>query len=223
MTIKPNKTCLVLDLDDTLYKEYDYQTSGLSYVESKLSDTYGMELNNHLINLRDKGVNDIFTETIELLGLSEESKESLISLYRNHMPKIKLNEETQDFMTSIKSDFNKVLILTDGRSYSQRLKLKALGLMNIPVYISEEWDSKKPDEKRFVAIMDKYKNCNLFCYIGDNPAIDFVAPNNLGWDTFCLKGTSQNIHSQSLDGINKKWLPKYWLNNLNELFSFVKY
>ena len=45
MTINPKTTCLVLDLDDTLYKEYDYQTSGLNYVERELSALYNIEAN----------------------------------------------------------------------------------------------------------------------------------------------------------------------------------
>ena len=65
MTINPKTTCLVLDLDDTLYKEYDYQTSGLSYVERELSALYNIDLNNYLINLREKGVNDVFIEIME--------------------------------------------------------------------------------------------------------------------------------------------------------------
>ena len=201
MTINPKTTCLVLDLDDTLYKEYDYQTSGLNYVERELSALYNIDLNNYLINLRDKGVHDIFLEIIHLLGLPLDVKESLLFLYRNHMPQINLSKETKSFMQTIQHDFKQVAILTDGRSLSQRLKLKALGLTDIPVYISEEWGSNKPDEKRFVAIMEKYQACSLFCYIGDNPAVDFIAPNKLGWSTYCLKGNNQNIHSQSVRGL----------------------
>jgi len=223
MIINPKTTCLVLDLDDTLYNEYDYQTSGLSFVEKELSVLYNIDLNGFLINLRDKGVNDIFMETLDFLGLPKITKESLLFLYRNHMPKISLTEATMSFIQSIRSDFKHVVILTDGRSLSQRSKLKALGLLDIPVYISEEWSSNKPEEKRFVAIMEKYQNCSLFCYIGDNPAKDFIAPNSLGWSTFCLKDNGKNIHSQSVKGIKKDFLPSHYLNDLTELFSFVKY
>jgi putative hydrolase of the HAD superfamily len=223
MTIKPNKTCLVMDLDDTLYKEYDYQTSGLKYVERAVSDLYGIDLINYLIDLREKGVSDVFLEMINSLGLSKETKESLIYLYRNHMPNINLSQETQSFMDSVLSDFKQVVILTDGRSISQRMKLKALGLIDIPVYISEEWNSLKPDQKRFSAIMNKYHNSSLFCYIGDNPAIDFIAPKRLDWATFCLKGDMHNVHSQSLRGVRKESLPDHYLNNLNEFLSFVEY
>ena len=53
MTINPKTTCLVLDLDDTLYKEYDYQTSGLSYVARELSALYNIDLNNYLKTVID--------------------------------------------------------------------------------------------------------------------------------------------------------------------------
>ena len=69
MIINPKKTCLALDLDDTLYKEYDYQTSGLKYVEEQVSQLYGIELNGRLLELRDKGVNDIFLELTIILNL----------------------------------------------------------------------------------------------------------------------------------------------------------
>ena len=43
MITNPKKTCLVLDLDDTLYKEYDYQTSGLKYIEEQVLELYDVE------------------------------------------------------------------------------------------------------------------------------------------------------------------------------------
>ena len=60
MIINPKNTCLVLDLDDTLYREYDYQTSGLKYVEEQVSRLYGLNLTGKLLELRDQGVDDIF-------------------------------------------------------------------------------------------------------------------------------------------------------------------
>ena len=38
------------------------------------------------------------------------------------------------------------------RSITQRKKIKALGLEDIPLYISEEYKSEKPDRKRFKMI-----------------------------------------------------------------------
>ena len=62
MIINPKDTCLVLDLDDTLYKEFDYQTSGLKYIEDQVFKLYKINLNGKLLELRQEGVNDIFLE-----------------------------------------------------------------------------------------------------------------------------------------------------------------
>lgn len=58
--LKANKTCLVLDLDDTLYHEFDYQTSGLKFVEKKVEELYGKSFEGTLTSLRDSGCKDVF-------------------------------------------------------------------------------------------------------------------------------------------------------------------
>jgi putative hydrolase of the HAD superfamily len=217
MIINPKKTCLVLDLDDTLYKEYDYQTSGLKYVEEQVLELYDVDLRGKLLELRDQGVNDIFLELTNILNMPSSIKDSFLMMYRYHSPDIKLTAETKDFLKSVLNDFKHVVILTDGRSISQRLKLESLGLMRIPVFISEEWNSIKPDDKRFVAIMERYATCSNFCYVADNPSKDFVAPNALDWISICLKGDQNNIHSQDENSIKEECLPHYWVNNLSEI------
>ena len=56
--------CCDLDLDDTLFKEYDYQTSGLKYIEDQVLILYGINLNGKLLELRDQGVEDVYLELI---------------------------------------------------------------------------------------------------------------------------------------------------------------
>ena len=217
MITKPKKTCLVLDLDDTLYKEYDYQTSGLKYVEEQVLELYDVDLRGKLLELRDQGVNDIFLELTNMLNIPFSIKDSFLMMYRYHKPDIALTLVTKKFIESALHNFGKVVILTDGRSISQRLKLESLGLLKIPVFISEEWNSTKPDNKRFVAIMERYTTCSNFCYVADNPSKDFVAPNALDWISICLKGDQNNIHSQDENSIKEEHLPHYWVNNLSEI------
>ena len=219
MIINPKNTCLVLDLDDTLYKEYDYQTSGLKYVEDQVLKLYNINLNGKLLKLRDKGVKDIYLELINILKLPVSIKESFIMMYRFHKPDIELTLETKIFIKSALSDFKHVVILTDGYSISQRLKVESLDLIKIPLFISEEWNSKKPDNARFVTIMEKYYTCNQFCYVADNPSKDFVSPNALKWTSICLKGDKKNIHSQNIDKINKEYLPKFFISSLNDIYT----
>jgi len=217
MITNPKKTCLVLDLDDTLYKEYDYQTSGLKYVEERVSELYNVDLSGKLLELRDQGVNDIFLELTNILNIPPSIKDSFLMMYRYHKPNIVLTLEVNKFIESALHNFGKVVILTDGRSISQRLKLESLGLLKIPVFISEEWNSTKPDNKRFVAIMERYATCSNFCYVADNPSKDFIAPNTLDWISICLKGDQNNIHSQDENNIKEECFPHYWVNNLSEI------
>jgi len=219
MTINPKNTCLVLDLDDTLYKEYDYQTSGLKYIEDQVLRLYGINVTGKLLELRDQGVDDIFLELVNILKLPFLIKESFIMMYRYHKPDIVLTLETKNFIKSALSEFKYVVILTDGYSISQRLKIESLGLIKIPLFISEEWNSIKPDNARFVSIMEKYSTCSQFCYVADNPSKDFVSPNALDWTSICLKGDKKNIHSQNIDKINKEYLPKFFINNLSDIYT----
>ena len=211
------QTCLVLDLDDTLYKEYDYQTSGLLYVEKKILALYNVDITGRLLELRAQGVKDIFLELTNILNIPSVTKDSFQMMYRYHKPKINLTPKVKKFIDIADKKFKQLVILTDGRSITQRLKLESLGLLKIPAYISEEWNSEKPDKKRFIVIMDKYKICNKFCYVGDNPSKDFIAPNNLGWITVGLKGDKNNIFSQDKNRISKDCLPHYWVNSLCEI------
>ena len=217
MITKPKKTCLVLDLDDTLYKEYDYQTSGLKYVEEQVLELYDVDLRGKLLELRDRGVNDIFLELTNILNIPSSIKDSFLMMYRCHKPNIALTLETKKFIESALNNFGEVVILTDGRSISQRLKLESLSLLKIPVFISEEWNSTKPDNKRFVTIMERYTTCSKFCYVADNPSKDFIAPNDLDWISICLKGDQNNIHSQDENSIKEEHLPHYWVSNLSEI------
>ena len=82
MITNPKKTCLVLDLDDTLYKEYDYQTSGLKYVEDQVLELYDVDLRGKLLELRDQGVNDIFLELTNILNIPSSIKDSFLMMYR---------------------------------------------------------------------------------------------------------------------------------------------
>ena len=138
-------------------------------------------------------------------------------MYRHHKPNITLTLGVKKFIESTLHNFGKVVILTDGRSVSQRLKLESLGLLKIPAFISEEWNSIKPDNKRFLAIMERYTACSKFCYVADNPAKDFITSNALDWTSICLRGDQNNIHSQDKNSIKQEHLPHYWVNNFSEI------
>ena len=158
-------------------------------------------------------------EICAVLNLPLQIKESLLWIYRLHLPSICLGSNVQKLLAqlSLKCDLT---ILTDGRSITQRNKLKALGLEHIRAYISEEYGAAKPSHDGFKMIMHDFPSDRYF-YVGDNPLKDFIAPNNLGWTSICLRDDGRNVHSQDVSGLDPIQLPKIWINSLDELNTFI--
>src|SRR5690606_20317114 len=105
----------------------------------------------------------------------------LLEIYRNHVPQIDLSEDTKEILLKIKETGYKLGLITDGRSITQRNKLKALEIEELfdKIIISEEFGSTKPDERNFKAfLMDEIDE---YFYVADNPKKDFIVPNKLGW------------------------------------------
>lgn len=212
-------TVFVLDLDDTLYPEIDYQSSGYMEVCRWVEEIAGVSLIQDLAILRGRSEPDILGALCELAALPLATKESLLWIYRLHVPKISLSASVTAFLQILR-ERHQVAILTDGRSVTQRQKIKALGLTDIPVYISEEYSSEKPSPYRFELIMQEIP-ANRYIYIGDNPKKDFVAPNALGWLTFCLRDQGKNVHSQEIEGLDVKQMPNFWIDSLDETLGLV--
>jgi putative hydrolase of the HAD superfamily len=210
---------IVFDLDDTLYKEFDYQMSGHKAVCQWVQSVYGRSLWDELHKLRATGVPDLLGELCLVAGLPITVKESLLWVYRLHQPRISLAPEIAEFLRDLNSNFH-VAILTDGRSVTQRLKLKALALDHLPIYISEEYGSEKPSSDRFELIMRDLP-AKGYAYVGDNPKKDFIAPNALGWLTFGVRDQGKNIHTQNLEGLDDNHLPKQWINSLEEILNYL--
>ena len=220
MQAELSKTVVVLDLDDTLYKEADYQNSGLMEVCAWVDEFCGKTISLNIDEIKIKNKADFFEEIARLAGLPLSVKESLLWIYRLHTPSIVLDDEVKSFIGNLEFSCKAVVILTDGRSVSQRKKLKALGLIHLPAYISEEYGSEKPDVLRFKKIMIDFPG-DSYLYVGDNPKKDFLAPNSLGWKTFGLLGDERNIHPQVCDGLPFENLPQEWIKTLKELLDFL--
>lgn len=208
---------IVFDLDDTLYKEVEYVVSGIRSVAKVLNLLYGIDLTQLLLDARASGIADFLGVACTTLNLPVDVKESLIWLYRLHFPDIALEPQVRAVLDDLRNAAAALAILTDGRAVTQRLKLNALGLSDLPVYISEEFLSEKTDTLRFVAIAAHWPGKH-YVYVADNPAKDFYAPNTLDWLTIGLRGDSRNIYRQqsfATDGGS----PRLWIDDIADLKS----
>lgn len=208
-----NQLVVCFDLDDTLFKEIDFLKS--AYRE--IAETVGHpEAVPQMVDWYHEKKN-VFAELIGAFNL-DVSIGDLLKIYRNHYPNIKLDDGVMEFLEELKENGAKIGLITDGRSITQRNKIRALGLegfFDIEI-ISEEFGSEKPDLRNYKAVMDKFPERKYFIYVGDNPAKDFIAPNQLGWDTYCLKQDKRNIHPQQFSGV-EEYLPHHVINTIKEI------
>jgi putative hydrolase of the HAD superfamily len=198
--IRDENTFIVFDLDDTLYPEIDFLKSGYRFiVRTFLTSAPAERVYREMMQHYGAGEN-VFEWLVASYGSSypQLSVPALLKAYREHIPDIRLAPETSAFLKLLKSRRIPAGLVSDGRSISQRNKLKALGLDDYfrDVIISEEFGSQKPHPDNFRFFPARYPDRN-FCFIGDNTAKDFHIPFHLGWETICLKDRGQNIHTQS--------------------------
>ena len=219
-------SCIVFDLDDTLYKEIDFLKSAYKEIAENLKINSSVSYSTQ----------QIYTELLDAYYRKDNpfiyalnkyktslTKEDLLSIYRNHFPDITLKSDIKNTITYLKLRGNEIGIITDGRSITQRNKIKALGLVDIinndDILISEETGFSKPDERCYKYFMEKYPKSHNFIYIGDNPEKDFIAPNKLGWETVGIRDDGSNIHSQKIsDSINQ---PVLWIDSIPELLNYI--
>lgn len=193
MIVLPRSVALVLDLDDTLYPEREFQRSGFRAIAEHVAPADYEAILEQMLLLGGQGGDP--------LGFAAEfgslSKSDLIELYRSHLPTISLYPDAASFLGKVTSVGAQFAIVTDGRSVTQRNKVRALGLEDVCVQlvISEEFGVGKPDPRVFQRAGESLSG-NPRVYVADNPAKDFITPNRLGWMTVMLKDRGFNVHPQ---------------------------
>ncbi|WP_104037123.1 HAD family hydrolase [Vibrio jasicida] len=216
-----NKSAVwVFDLDDTLYTEKDYQRSGYLYIAHHLNKLYQQDVSG-IIEKADAQNKDVLQEICRALSLPDSVKQSLLWMYRLHIPTIELTPDAKCTLEVIKSRCSAIAVITDGRSVSQRNKLLSLGLEQIDSLVSEEWGESKPGDIRFKEIERRYPNESQYIYVGDNVKKDFITPKKMNWLTIGIRDAGNNIHSQDLSEISDEYLPHFWVNSLSELQDYV--
>ncbi len=196
------ETGVVFDLDDTLYKERDFQVSGFRAVLSSIGRSADDELLERMISWDQEGRNT-FEELATLLDLTA-SVSALVDCYRFHPPAISLEPGARELLDELKDRTGGLGLITDGRSATQRAKLRALEIEYLfdVVVVSEEIGSEKPDRRNFDAVRSALPSCTGFILIADNPRKDFVTPNALGWTTVQVDDDGRNVHSQSVQVVD---------------------
>ncbi|MGJ1194868.1 HAD family hydrolase [Sphingobacterium spiritivorum] len=208
---------VIFDLDDTLIYEIDYLKSAYYEIAGGLDSDNKDQLFDEMYTwyTQKENVFDLLVDRYP-----QNNKKTLLNIYREHIPELYLNEGAMDLFEFCKLNKYSIGLITDGRSITQRNKLKALGIENFfdQIIVSEEFGSEKPDERNFRIFMkDDVKE---YFYIADNTKKDFITPNVLGWTSICLLDNGNNIHSQTFD-VDENSLPKYKVKSLLEVLDLI--
>ena len=211
-----SKTFFVFDLDDTLFQEIDFLKSAYSHISAKISATDHHDIYSEMLQKYHNKEN-VFEWIISRYRQStpDISVQWLLKEYREHMPAIALSEANIAFFRVLKERQVPMGLITDGRSVTQRNKLRALGIESYfrDIIISEEFGSEKPDERNYLYFENKYPGMSFY-FFGDNTSKDFIVPEKLGWKTICIKNSGNHIHPQSFD---KNPIPDFVISGFGEI------
>lgn len=199
---------VVFDLDDTLFSEREHAVSAYREVAG-MPDLTTPALSERVVNVMTAALDNGSNPFDALDALLEGDRigtffttAQRVEVYRRHRPhRLTLYPDALELLDSLRQRGIRCAIVTDGRSLTQRAKLKALGIADrfhpADIIISEESGHDKSEPDNFAAIVHHYPEASRFIYIGDNPAKDFDIPAMLGWDTVCLLTRGANIHPQT--------------------------
>jgi putative hydrolase of the HAD superfamily len=195
---------VVLDLDDTLYRERDYALGGFRAASRHLERAYGApDTSAEMERLLDEGhLGQLFRIVLERLRPAHSKQEmaDLLAAYASHSPELTLFDDAVVLLDEIARRGCPAGLITDGHHPTQARKVEALGIgsrFDHIVYTGQLGPGRefhKPHPRAFQMIQQAMGGANdRFVYVGDNPAKDFIAPNALGWTTVMV----QRPHEQA--------------------------
>lgn len=186
------------DLDDTLIAEALFIMSGASHIAKWLHDRYPALPTHRLVAsiqtaaMTRQNHYSAIERLLQEHGLSDiVDMNTVIAEFRRHMPDPTIYHVAPsllEVLTKLRNSPDiKTVLITDGRSLTQRNKIKAAGLLEFfddcDIFISEETGHDKTSPDTFLRVMEKYARASEFHYVGDNPPKDFLHPSRLGWHT----------------------------------------
>jgi putative hydrolase of the HAD superfamily len=192
---------IVFDLDDTLYDERTYITSGFKTVANYLENKFNLNkeiLYKEMLTELNKSRSEVFDRVLSKYHLQTKNRVwDCLMVYRKHKPKIKLYTDAVRFLRKYKNVPK--YIVTDGNMVVQRNKIVALGLKKYIKHSYLTWKKGKSYSKpspyfiNLIAKKERVKPSELV-YIGDNPEKDFVGIKPLGYQTVRInRGAYKNI------------------------------
>jgi putative hydrolase of the HAD superfamily len=176
------------DLDDTLYDYHEYARAGLDAAADRLEAHTGRRFHDELHALYfDESVTEgTFDRLAERHGIPEKMIDELIEAYHNADAPLSPYPETREVLSALET--HSLGLVTDGRG--GHAKLDRLGLREFfdAVLVTPTVDASKREPWVFEEVLSTLSTQpERAVYVGDDPRVDFRAPNELGIVTVRLR------------------------------------
>ncbi|MGH9966915.1 MAG: HAD family hydrolase [Pyrinomonadaceae bacterium] len=221
---------VVFDLDDTLYFERDYVSSGFQAVavwaDARLGIPYQVALS-ELQLLFDQGYRsntfDRWIASGRVTDVAYVDVSDLVAVYRAHAPLITPAPGVQAALETLRKQC-RLGLLSDGHLVVQRKKLSALGLAKSfdAVVFTDEFGRSawKPATKGFVILLERLGvQAAEAVYVGDNPLKDFLGARSVGMKTVRVRNR-RGLYSD-LEPPSPQFAPDIEVATLDNLLSVL--
>lgn len=207
------------DLDDTLYAYQRYARAGLEAAADWLEAQTGERYHEELLEIyfeegRTEGSFDLLVERNDV---SPEVVDELVESFHSATDPLTPYPETEAILERLAEEYALALI-TDGRGGHQ--KLQRLGIRDRfdTVLVTPTIGSSKHDPTVFERVLSALSVDPEFAvYVGDDPRVDFTAPNELGMATVRLR----RGRYRRLEPLTDAATPDHEIQHLDELPSVV--
>jgi putative hydrolase of the HAD superfamily len=179
---------LVFDLDDTLYPEKDFVTSGYRAVAQHVAKSYGCSFDRAFATmmtaLNTLGRQRVFPALLVQFSDASIPLAELVAVYRQHSPKIRLFPGYRGLLREFARHY-RLGVITDGLPAVQEQKVRALGLENVMEKIIYTWEfgsaREKPHPLPFSIMLESLDaDPESALFIGDNPDKDCKGAHGAG-------------------------------------------
>ena len=209
------KHAISFDLDNTLYDHAQYVYGAYRDISSAVEHIFGISSKDFFGLIypawerTTSRCKHIFSDALKYFDIySIEHELYLVDIYRKHVPELRLYRGIIGGLTRLRKNGFTTGLLTDGQSFVQRKKIRALNLeefFDVTIITGDYGRSfYKPHPYGYQKLAKQLEvETSNIIYIGDNPYTDFKTPKNLGMTTVRVLSGEYKYHKHEPEWVDQ--------------------
>ncbi|MEF8914562.1 HAD family hydrolase [Natronomonas sp.] len=207
------------DLDDTLYDYLRYAQAGLDEVGDYLEALTGRQYHAELFDIYfEEGItDDTFDVLVERHGLSPDLVDEMVEAYHGALGPLKPYDDAESVLAELTESY-RLGCITEARGGHTTLRRLGIHEYFDEALVTRAIGHSKQDPAAFEFLLSKLSaSPQSAVYVGDDPHVDFHAPNDLGMATVRLRRGRYADREPS----DRAALPDHEIRQLDELSNVL--